>query len=111
MAFSGNLFETFCSEYQDLLGSDDRSLSMVDDLQYAIELQKKRLESKGLRMECEITPRGHFRMVRSQENGLTECSAAIWISDPATGKEGYSRAQKRCFRTARIKCSIPLLLI
>lgn len=60
MAFSGNLFETFCSEYQDLLGSDDRSLSMVDDLQYAIELQKKRLESKGLRMECEITPRGHF---------------------------------------------------
>ncbi len=60
MAFSGNLFETFCSEYQDLLGSDRRSLSMVDDLQYALELQKKRLESKGLRMECEITPRGHF---------------------------------------------------
>ena len=60
MAFSGNLFETFCSEYQNLLGSDGRSLSMVDDLQYAIELQKKRLESKGLRMECEITPRGHF---------------------------------------------------
>ena len=60
MAFSGDLFETFCREYQDLLGSDNRSLSMIDDLQYAIELQKKRLESKGLRMECEITPRGHF---------------------------------------------------
>ena len=60
MAFSGDLFETFCREYQDLLGSDNRSLSMIDDLQYALELQKKRLESKGLRMECEITPRGHF---------------------------------------------------
>ena len=48
MAFSGDLFETFCREYQDLLGSDNRSLSMIDDLQYALELQKKRLESKGL---------------------------------------------------------------
>lgn len=60
MAFSGELFETFCGEYPEILQSGGRSRSMVDDLQYALELQKGRLDREGLRMECEITPRGHF---------------------------------------------------
>ena len=60
MAFSKDLFETFCSEYQELLKADRRSSSMTDDLQYALELQRNRLQKDGLCMECVITPRGHF---------------------------------------------------
>ena len=60
MAFSGKLFETFCKEYQDIIKSKKRSVSMTDDLQYALDLQRNRLEKEGLTMECEITPRGHF---------------------------------------------------
>ena len=60
MAFSTTLFDTFCMEYQVLLGTEGRSVSMTDDLQYALELQRARLNRKGLRMESVITPRGHF---------------------------------------------------
>ena len=60
MAFSVELFDRFCEEYPEILRSDRRSASMTDDLQYALELQRERLNRKGLSMECTITPRGHF---------------------------------------------------
>ena len=60
MPIPSGLFDTFCAEYQEFFDADKRPVSMTDDLQYALELQKNRLRSKGLTLRCTITPRGHF---------------------------------------------------
>lgn len=63
---SRSIFERFAMELRDFMGNqallDKGSLPFYgdQDINYCLELQKKRLESKNLRMEYDFVPNGHF---------------------------------------------------
>jgi len=63
---SSSIFERFAMELKEFMGKQDlsekKSLPFYgdQDINYCLELQKKRLESKNLRMEYDFIPNGHF---------------------------------------------------
>lgn len=63
---SHSIFERFaielkeCIENQDIEDKNSRPFYGDQDINYCLELQKKRLKSKNLRMEYNFIPNGHF---------------------------------------------------
>ncbi len=63
---SHSIFERFAIELKECMGNQDikdknsRSFYGDQDINYCLELQKKRLKSKNLRMEYDFIPNGHF---------------------------------------------------
>ena len=54
------IFENFALELQECVEGGELPESADQDLRYALELQRERVKSKGLKMQYEYVPRGHF---------------------------------------------------
>ncbi len=55
-----DLFLPFTEEIKEFFATGKQPESCDRDMQYSLELQKKRLDEKGLSMECQFLPRGHL---------------------------------------------------
>lgn len=53
-----DIFESFAVELQELADAEQTPPSADQDVRYVLELQQKRLRSKGLKVKYKITPRG-----------------------------------------------------
>lgn len=56
----GNIFETFAVELTENFTNNNIPTSCNQDVAYALALQNNRLKNKGLKLQYDFTPRGHF---------------------------------------------------
>ncbi|MDE6663893.1 MAG: hypothetical protein K2K46_11215 [Lachnospiraceae bacterium] len=57
---NGSIFENFAISLQEYTRTGKAPAEGDQDIQYALELQKKRLRTKGLTMQYKFVPRGHL---------------------------------------------------
>lgn len=55
-----SIFENFAISLQEYTRTGKAPAEGDQDIQYALELQKKRLQTKGLTMQYKFVPRGHL---------------------------------------------------
>lgn len=93
-------FETFAVELEQFTADGTLPTSCDRDMQYCLELQKKRQEEKGLRMQYAFVPRGHFASGGGIGRGYEdtcyktrmEYRTCLWKRDYYRGEEkAYSR--------------------
>lgn len=76
-----DMFETFAVELEEFTRTGKEPSRGSQDVQYALELQKRRLKDKGLVMKYDFLPRGHFYHRRG--------AAKNWSDERYTSKLEY----------------------
>lgn len=90
-----NLFETFAVELAEFTKTGTAPSRGSQDVQYALELQKRRLKDKHLILKYDFLPRGHFAQ---------RCGAAkSWHDDRYTSKMDYRtcRVERKVYQDQR----------
>jgi len=100
-ADSENIYERFIEQYDEAM-SGERELTEGDqDMRYALDLQRERVEEKGAKLRYHMTPRGfmangHDMKKWTDRHYVSECNyyTCMWERE-IESKQGKSRNQKK----------------